>query len=285
MSHFVNTVRQILACDSVGPLRGITGHLGWQLRKSFGLFPCELTIGNSRLYVDRPGGVAALVNAMGEYDYNNMELLKLVLRQKPSAFIDVGANIGSYTLIASEIPGTVVMSIEPHPLTFESLKENVRRNSRTNVACVNIAVSRNDSDIRLSDGNEPALNRVLADDERTDREFVVKGRRLEGVCIELGVVPDVIKIDVEGYEDAVLAGLGIFKRSACMIFIEGGERLEVRSWMHESGYSGPWFVHFGSRALSGFPQKRPEDPVFIQRRWVSLLRQLEFNLTSELIRS
>ena len=39
----------------------------------------------SHLYVDRPGGVAALVDAMGEYDYNNMELLRLLLSQGAEA--------------------------------------------------------------------------------------------------------------------------------------------------------------------------------------------------------
>ncbi len=107
MKQFLNTtLDQIRTCDCVGSIRGTLGHLRWQLRKLLGLFPCELTIGDCRIRVDRPGGVAALVNTMGEYDYNDMEFLQLALSQKPSTFADVGANVDSYMVIPSEVPET-----------------------------------------------------------------------------------------------------------------------------------------------------------------------------------
>src|SRR5579862_3264367 len=122
MSQLLNTLDQIMHSDSVGTFKGILRHSRWQLRRVLGRFPCELPIAGSHLYVDRPGGVAALVNAMGEYDYNNMELLRLVLSQGQNTFFDIGANIGSYTLIASEAPDTQVISIEPHPASFVLLR-------------------------------------------------------------------------------------------------------------------------------------------------------------------
>jgi FkbM family methyltransferase len=285
MIQFLDTLHQIVRCDSVGPARGVTAHLRWQLRKLFGLFPCELPIGESRLYVDRPGGVAALVNAMGEYDYNNMELLKLVLTQRPAAFIDVGANIGSYTLVASEVPGTVVVSIEPHPVTFALLRENVRLNSRDNVTCLNIAVSRDDSDLRLSDDPESTLNRVLATDESVEHELHVTSRRLQTLCRELSVTPDFIKIDVEGHERAVLDGLGELKIAPNLIFIEGGERPEIQAWMWESDYFGPCFAHFKARVLSSSCQRRAEDPIFIHKNFLSELKRLGFNSACEAVQS
>lgn len=278
MIQFLNTLDQIRTCDCIGPIRGTIGHLRWQLRKLLGLFPCELTIGVSRIRVERPDGVAALVNAMGEYDYNNMEFLKLVLAQRPSTFADVGANIGSYTLIASEIPETKVFSMEPHPVTYALLQENVQLNRRGNVVCLNVAVSCKDSEVRLTDGEEPSLNHVLAADERVDREVCVPGRRLQTLCTELGIVPDFVKIDVEGHEHAVLDGLGNFKSAPRLIFIEGGDRPEIKEWMDESGYSGPWFAHFRERLLSRRPQRRPEDPIFVNRIYFSDLRRLDFNL-------
>src|ERR1700688_2687348 len=66
MSHFLNTLDQIVHSDSVGMVEGIRRHGQWQIRKLLNLFPCSLPIAGSQLYVDRPGGVAALVNAMGE---------------------------------------------------------------------------------------------------------------------------------------------------------------------------------------------------------------------------
>jgi hypothetical protein len=104
MIQFFNTLQQVRYSESVGTIQGVWRHLRWEIRKRFLGFPCELQVGNSTLYVERPNGVAALVNAMGEYDYNNMNLLRLLLSQEKSTFVDIGANIGSYTLIASEIP-------------------------------------------------------------------------------------------------------------------------------------------------------------------------------------
>ena len=279
MSKLINTLNQIRSCDSVGLASGVIRHLHWQLRVLFERFPCELPIGESRLYVDRPGGVAALVNAMGEYDYNNMNLLKIVLTQRPATFVDVGANIGSYTMVASQIPGTQVVSIEPHPVTFTLLKQNARLNGRDNVTCLNIASSQHDSEMRLSDERESSLNRVIGENDSVDKRLHVTSRRLETVCRELSIIPDLIKIDVEGHERAVLDGLGEFKNSPKMIFVEGGDRPEIQKWMRESEYLGPWFSHFKARVLSRSHQKRAEDPVFIREDFFSQLNDCGFSCT------
>jgi FkbM family methyltransferase len=277
MSQFLKTIRQIVHCDSVEPFRGIRRHLHWQVRKVLHRFPCELAIAGSRLHVDRPGGVAALVNAMGEYDFNNMRFLRYVLSAGGGTFIDVGANIGVYTLIASEVANARVVSIEPHPATFALLKENVQLNDRHNVSCLNVALSYRDGELQFTDYQERAVNRVISAGKNGGSELRVVSRRLDALCRELSVVPDVVKIDVEGNESAVLEGLSDFRAPAKIIFIEGGEGLAVRSWMSAAGYTGPWFVHLNDRALSNVRQARPEDPVFVHIDFVPELRRMNFD--------
>lgn len=265
MIHFLNTIDQIVHSDSVGALQGIIRHSQWQLRKLFRKFPCELPIARSHLYVDRPSGVAALVNAMGEYDYNNMELLRFVLSLGDSTFFDIGANIGVYTLIASEFPDSYVVSIEPHPSTFALLKLNVELNARSNVRCLNLALSSKESDVFLSDFSETEINRVLKPGEEQGRALLVRSRRFDEVCHELNLVPDILKIDVEGHEEEVLRGLGDLAGTAKMIFIERGDLPELRALLQTAGYSGPWFFHFKQKLLSKKKQARPEDPVYLSR--------------------
>ena len=277
MSQFLNTIQQIVHCESVEPLVGIYRHIGWQVRKALHRFPCELPIAGSRLYVDRPGGVAALVNAMGEYDFNNMRFLKLVLSAGAGTFIDVGANIGVYTLIASEVANVRVVSIEPHPTTFALLKENVQLNDRRNVSCLNVALSDCDGELQFTDYQERAVNRVVYSGQRGDSELRVASRRFDALCRELRVVPDFVKIDVEGHESAVLEGFRDFRAPMKIIFIEGGERLAVRSWMSAAGYTGPWFVHFHEKILSTGPQRRPEDPLFVHMNYVPELSNINFD--------
>jgi FkbM family methyltransferase len=271
MSQFLNSLRQIMRSDSVGTIRGLCRHLLWQLRREFHGFPCELSIGKSILYVERPNGVAAMVNSMGEYDYNNMNFLRVLLSQERSILFDVGANIGSYTLIASEIPHTTVVSFEPHPETFALLRQNVERNGRTNVLCLNVALSDHSGELQFTDGPESSINRVVQETDAKSACLRVPARRFDSVCEELHFTPDFVKIDVEGHENAVLSGFGKFAGLAKVILIEGGDRPCVQRWLLESNYSGPWFVHFRRHALAYYPQARAEDPVFIHNDFLQNL--------------
>jgi FkbM family methyltransferase len=279
MTQFFNTLQQIKCSESVATVRGVYRHLRWQVRRRFNGFPCELKVGNSTLYVERPNGVAALVNAMGEYDYNNMNLLRFLLSCGRSTFFDIGANIGSYTLIASEVADATVVSFEPHPTTFALLQQNVQRNARDNVVCLNLALSSEEGELRFTDDVESTINRVVLAEENGIGKLRVPCRRVDEVCRELKLIPEFVKIDVEGFEVAVLNGFGESAGAAKLIFIEGGERQEVQSWMENSGYTGPRYSFFNRRLFSTVKQRRPEDPVFIHNRFVSELRSLGFEMS------
>jgi FkbM family methyltransferase len=266
MRQFFTTLQQIAHSDSVGPISGVCRHLQWQMRRFLNDFPCDLSLAGSKLRVHRPGGVAALVNAMGAYDFNNMHFIRALLRKLRGAFIDVGANIGAYTLIASEVQDAAVVSVEPHPRTFASLAENVRLNHRYNVICVNAALSARDGETQLTDEAQPELNHIC---ETPDSAAVrVASRRFDDVCRVLQLNPDIVKIDVEGHQCEVLEGFGEYRQIAKVILIEDGDHPEVRRWMHDSGYAGPFFVHFKGGYLSQERQPRPEDPVYVSRRFL-----------------
>jgi FkbM family methyltransferase len=276
MTQFLHTLKQVVQSDGVTPIRGVGRHVHWQIRKLFRQFPCELQLSQSRLFVNQSSGVAALVNAMGTYDYNNMSFLQVMLRRHGGTFIDVGANIGSYTLVASEVSFARIISIEPHPTTFDLLTENIRRNKRDNVTCLSCALSATDSECTLEDNIESSINRVFSGHDTRDDLLRVECRTLESVCRGLEVFPDFVKIDVEGHECAVLSGFGEFCTRARVISIEGGESAAVRGWMQEFGYLGPWFVHYKRHSLSTVRQARPEDPVFVHESYVTQINNAGF---------
>jgi FkbM family methyltransferase len=271
--QFVDTLRQIVRSDGVSPFRGICRHCYWQVRKLFRLFPVELRFAGSKLHIDRPLAVAALINSMGEYDYNNMELLRLVLSIRESTFVDIGANVGAYTLIASEVPGTTVVSVEPHPTTFQMLVDNIKLNNRCNTICLNVALSSYDGEVRFTDVPGSAVNRVIGPDNTFQTKLRVPSRRLDAVCLELKLIPDFVKIDVEGHEVAVLDGFSGLSGFPKIIFIEGGDSPKIQCWMQAAGYSGPLFSHFKRRALLAERQRRPEDPVFIHKDFLPEVRR------------
>jgi FkbM family methyltransferase len=274
MRHFLATLDQIAHADGVGTFEGVRRHFQWQARRLLGGFPCELTLSQSKLRVTSPRGVSALVNAMGEYDYNNMRFVRSFLEHSGGTFFDVGANIGAYTLIASEISGAKVVSMEPHPQTFAVLADNVRLNARHNVTCLQVAISNREGTIALTDGLESSLNHVLQDGEDAQRAIEVRSQRLETICESTHVFPDIIKIDVEGHEPAVLSGLGRYATAARAILVEGGARLAIQDWMRTAGYSGPWFVYFNQAILAKQTQARAEDPIFVRSDLLPDLRSL-----------
>lgn len=139
----------------------------------------------------------------GFQEYAEMAFLLHVLRSD-DVFIDVGANVGSYTVLACAAAGASGWCFEPVPATYARLIENVRINHlEDRVQCLNVGVGSQAGILGFSSDMD-AGNRVLAGSEsRTDR-IEVPVDTLDTLLA--GQLPAVMKIDVEGYETAVLEG-------------------------------------------------------------------------------
>jgi len=220
---------------------------------------------------------------MGMYDFNNMSLIQAVLRGGLVTFIDVGANIGAYTMVASEIPAASVISIEPHPGTFRMLFRNVSTNRRSNVICLNTAISDREGDVNLTNRMESSINRIL-DPGEIENEYVhVSCRTLDSLCCEGGIRPDVIKIDVEGHEGRVLAGFRQFLPMTKLVFIEGGEKREITDVLKAHNFLGPAYFHFTTKAFLSSPQRRREDPVYVNESFVDTINRMCINIDDHLL--
>jgi FkbM family methyltransferase len=142
----------------------------------------------------------------GQRDLNIMRFWRRVLPEG-SVFLDVGANIGLYTVPASLQVGATghVVGFEAHPWIHGFLHRNVARNCNANVTVENLAVgdSSGEARIALNDRNIGETH-VALDDEAGD---VVRIVTLDDYCA-INDIPhvDYIKIDVEGYEANVLNG-------------------------------------------------------------------------------
>lgn len=139
----------------------------------------------------------------GFQEYVEMAFLIHALRSD-DLFVDVGANVGSYTVLACAAVGARGWCFEPVPGTYSRLLENIRINHLENrVRCVNIGVGSAAGVLGFSSAMD-AGNRVLAHGEtRTDR-IEVQVATLDSLLE--GQSPALMKIDVEGYETAVLEG-------------------------------------------------------------------------------
>ena len=126
----------------------------------------------------------------------------LLGRVKPGfAFIDVGANCGFYALRVAAAGGRVV-AIEPHPQMFRRLKFNLGLNPECTPRLLDCAVGDRRDSIRMAE-DARNLGRTRIDETGG---IAAEMRPLLDIVRDKGLDRlDAIKIDVEGFEDRVLA--------------------------------------------------------------------------------
>lgn len=271
--QFLNSLLQIHNSDTVSFQKGVWRHITWEARRIVGGFPVEVSFSHSRIWVERPSGAAALVNSMGVYDYNNMNLVRIILERGGGILFDVGANIGTYSLYASETPHAHVVAFEPNPRTYQALMRNLRLNNRDMVQALPIGLSDKIGTRRMTGQGDPSKSRILNPDEVDADAILVNCTTLDAVCEELGAWPTVIKIDVEGHEQEVLKGATSASTSALAILVEDTGRRGTRELLMQMGFSGPWYFHFPREEFRESPQRRREDPVYIRDAARSVLME------------
>ncbi|WP_168205145.1 FkbM family methyltransferase [Bythopirellula goksoeyrii] len=118
-------------------------------------------------------------------------------------FLDVGANVGSYTILACGVAGARGICYEPVPETYQRLMKNLAVNSLLDrTQAFNQGVGDSRSTLRFTE-DEGCMNHVLTTAETAGKVIEVTVIALDE---ELREVPTMMKIDVEGYETMVLKG-------------------------------------------------------------------------------
>jgi FkbM family methyltransferase len=118
-------------------------------------------------------------------------------------FVDAGANVGSYTVLAGGACGARVLAIEPVPAAFEALESNVRLNRLAErVTCVNVGLGAAAGTARITSALD-SMNHVVESDEACD-SIEIRMTTLDSLCSS--VTPTIVKVDVEGYELGVAKG-------------------------------------------------------------------------------
>jgi len=99
----------------------------------------------------------------------------------------------------------VVVAIEPHPFTFQTLVRNINLNHVTNVLALNVAAWNGESHLKLFTAQWAGRNSVKTD--RKQGWVTVPARRMDEVLTELKLTRvDWVKIDGEGAEYEALEG-------------------------------------------------------------------------------
>jgi FkbM family methyltransferase len=156
-------------------------------------------------------------------------------------FFDVGANVGFFTILGARLvgPSGKVVAFEPHPANVEALRTNVEANLFENVVVVPKAVSASSGE-RLLDVRSAALAKLVEDRSGAGLAERVPATSIDDfVSAPGGLIPDVLKIDVEGHEVEVLSGMHrtLSQHSPVIVCEMHGRNASVQRALAEFGYT------------------------------------------------
>jgi FkbM family methyltransferase len=174
-----------------------------------------------RLLLDaKDPGIGRQLARLGSREPEQKFIVERLLKRGMNAF-DLGANIGYYTMMMARLVGDTghVYAVEPHPRNFELLRVNVIRNGmgeRVDLRRVAIARATGRATLLLSaKSNWHSLHRPAVDMHSPWRhkyaravvgEIAVNARSLDDYLADKPPI-DLIRMDLEGYEVAILNSL------------------------------------------------------------------------------
>lgn len=213
--------------------RALALYVIWQLWERVVRRPWTIRLGDARRLRLYPHSVvAAFVLYYRIHDYEHLSFLRTYLRPD-DLFVDVGANIGVYSLWASEIEGVDILAFEPSSAIYARTVENVELNRLgSRVQVLRKAVGAEVGQVWLTTGLD-AMNKVATGDapgsepvEQTTLDSALGSR-----------APALIKIDVEGGELAVLDGArATILRHRPALLIEVNDPKGLTMLLDELGY-------------------------------------------------
>jgi len=175
-------------------------------------------------------------------DFTEMFFLAHLLR-RGDFFVDVGANVGLYSVWVSHATGASTIALEPVPGTFEALRKNVRLNYlEALIEPLQTAAGEVAGNILMT-SDKGGLDHIVQ--EQVEGAIAVPVARLDDVLN--GRCPFAMKIDVEGFERQVLRGAAATLRDRRLnaIVIEladwilvryGASKQEIQSLLETHGF-------------------------------------------------
>lgn len=197
-------IRRILCGHGIGEfypiIRIINNSVYSYLKSDFAV------VQGHKMFLDSKDSLGLSIN--GIYEPFETELIKKEI--KPGdVVLDIGANIGYYTLIFAKLVGGngKVYAFEPDPTNFTLLNKNVEINGYENVVLVPKAVSNRSGKLKLY------LSETNKGDHRIynsydGRKFVeIEGVKLDEYFKDYSGKIDLIKMDIQGAESIALQGM------------------------------------------------------------------------------
>ena len=175
----------------------------WQIGIRLNPYPVIYPFTDKSKLIIKKGAAGATGNLYsGLHEYSDMAFVLHFLRPE-DLFADIGANVGSFTVLASGHVGAYTYAAEPGPAAFSYLMENIYVNQIPDkVKALNVALGGEKGEVNFT-ASQDTLNHIAQKEEKDTIKVPIE--TLDDV---LGIenIPSLIKIDVEGFETEVIRG-------------------------------------------------------------------------------
>lgn len=279
---------QRIVLRSAGAYFRLAPHAPWNrglekrfLRRYLADHPCQIEVATTfgaRMNVDCADLLGGKICLFGQWEPAITRYLSAALGPGDT-FIDIGANIGYYTLLAASLigPRGKVHAVEASPSVFQSLQENIARNRcAASVVAHQAAVLDRAGPVTVylaaagNIGGTTVVETMAATTHR--REATVQGNTLAAI-VPAAVIraARVIKIDVEGAEWPVVQGMRallptlaptaeiLLEVNAASVAAAGGSVAELIAIFREAGFAA-WRIA-NDYAIAEYTRKSVAAPV------------------------
>jgi len=163
-------------------------------------------IDGNKMFLDPLDNLRLSINKI--YEEYETEVVKKIIK-KGDTVLDLGANIGYYTLIFAKLVGDKgkVFAFEPEPNNFNLLKKNVEINSYQNVVLIPKAVSSKNGKHKLYIFDEDTGSHTLVANEKNQKYIEIDSVCLDDYLVKFDGKINFIKMDIEGFEGEAIKGM------------------------------------------------------------------------------
>ncbi len=183
----------------MGIQKYIEWNIGIRLLKADYILP--LTNG-SKIILSNRQNYATLSYTCQLWDFNEMLFAAHFLRPE-DVFVDIGANVGGYTIVSSRVAGARTIAVEPVIATFRELHRNIDLNKIGFLVETHQCGLGDEAGLFHITSNLGGLNHIVLDENKKNSqiiEIITLDKLLSGRTCTL------IKIDAEGFEMNILRG-------------------------------------------------------------------------------
>lgn len=175
----------------------------WFINVKINPYPVIVPYGERSHFIMKKGLTGATGNLFcGLHEFEDMAFVLHFLRSTDT-FVDIGANVGSYTILGAGEVRAKTISFEPIPETFKILESNILINRITDrVKALNIGLGAKKGNLEFTKSQGP-VNHVATEKEKDTISVPVE---IFDNIINIDH-PTLIKMDVEGFETEVIKGM------------------------------------------------------------------------------